>query len=66
MPNLKSHYALFLGLGSVSISFSKDGWREWDPFIDVQVGIKTGVGWWGVTGAEILKYLTLILGPNQY
>ena len=44
MPNLKSHYALFLGLGLVSIGPLKDGWWEWDPFIGVQVGMKTGVG----------------------
>ena len=44
MPNLESHYALFLGLGLVSISPLKDGWREWDPFIDIQVGTKIGAG----------------------
>ena len=44
MPNLKSHYTLSLGLGLISISPPKDGWQEWDPFIGVQVGIKTGVG----------------------
>jgi len=66
MPNLKSHYALSLGLGSVSIGPLRDGWREWDPFVGIWVGIKIEVGWWGVTGAEIFKCLTLILGSNQY
>ena len=64
MPNLKSHYTSSLGLGLVSIGPLKDGWQEWDPFIGVQVGIKTGIGQWGIAEAEILKYLTLILGLN--
>ena len=44
MPNLKSHYILSSGLGSVSISPPKDGWQEWDPFIGIQIDIKIGVG----------------------
>ena len=44
MPSLKSYYALSLGVGLVFISLPKDSWREWDPFIDIQVGIKTKVG----------------------
>ena len=64
MSNLKSYYTLSLGLGLVSISPPKNSWREWDPFIDVQVGIKIRVGQWGVAKVEILKHLTPILGPN--
>ena len=64
MPNLKSHYTLFLGVGLVSIGPPRDGWREWDPFIGIQVGIKTGAGQWGVIKVEILKYSILILGLN--
>ena len=64
MPNLKSHYALSLGLELVSIGPLRDGWREWDLFIGVQVDTKTGVGQWGVAEVKILKYLTPILGLN--
>ena len=44
MSNLKSYYALSLELKSVSIGPPKDSWWEWDPFINIQVGIKTEAG----------------------
>jgi hypothetical protein len=46
MPNLKSYYALPLGVGLVSIRPLSNSWREWDldPLVGVRVGIKIGVG----------------------
>ena len=64
MPNLKSHYTLSLGVGLVSIGPLRDGWWEWDPFIEVRAGRKVRAGRWGVVGVDIFKYLILILGPN--
>ena len=66
MPNLKSHYisSSGAGVGLVSISPLRDGWQKWNPFIGVQIGIKTGAGQQGIAKVKILKHLILILGLN--
>ena len=61
----ESHYAAFPGGEElVSIGLLSDGWWEWDTLGGGWVNKKTGAGWWGVKGVEILDCLALILRLN--